>query len=51
MANSNIVLSARLLLFCLTEGISVFYFLMSDTEAMRIENASMNPLMVYICYV
>jgi hypothetical protein len=52
MANSIIVLCARLLLALLTEGVALFYFLLSDIESKSsIDEQQTNPLMLNICYM
>lgn len=51
MANSTIVLCARLLLAIFTEGVALFYFLLSDLDSLKIESSSTNPLLLNICYI
>ena len=51
MANSNIVLCARLLLTLCTEGVAMFYFLLSEQDSVKIDSTSTNPLLINICYM
>lgn len=51
MANSTIVLCARLLLTMCTEGVALFYFLLSDMEKVKIDTQTTNPLLLNICYM
>jgi hypothetical protein len=51
MANSTIVLCARLLLSICTEGVALLYFLLSDMDSIKIETTSTNPLLLNICYM
>jgi hypothetical protein len=51
MANSDIVMCARLLLTICTEGVAIFYFILSEQEGFKLEPNSTNPLYLNICYV
>lgn len=51
MANSTIVLCARLLLSICTEGVALFYFILSDMDSVKIESSTTNPLLLNICYM
>lgn len=51
MANSTIVLCARLLLTMCTEGVALFYFLLSDMDKLKIDTQTTNPLLLNICYM
>lgn len=52
MANSIIVLCARLILALLTEGVALFYFLLSDVQTKQtIDDQQTNPLLLNICYM
>ena len=49
MANSTIVLTARLILAFSTEAVAILYFLMSDQDPVKL--GAQNPLLLNICYM
>jgi hypothetical protein len=53
MANSIIVLCARLFLALMTEGVALFYFLLSDVHntGSQLDDLQTNPLLLNICYM
>lgn len=52
MANSIVVLCARLILALMTEGVALLYFLLSDVKTkLSLDDSQTNPLLLNIFYI
>lgn len=52
MANSIVVLCARLILALMTEGVALLYFLLSDVKTkLSLDDSQTNPLLLNIFFI